>query len=498
MTFETPDITFPDVGLLPTQITPAALSSPPGKIATFKGQELIVKSPTKCFWLKNFIALKTPRAFDITPSGLGSDQIKAVAIDPYFTLNAIPAYLLENDGTNSLVRHVNNAATTGAGGQWTAGASFAGVYNVLRATNVNGGAMAYCPATTIPTSVSVTYPSYGSGPATMNVGQTYTLSSLGAAPGASSTCEPHFGTCVKVTVSAPSGWTTVTVPGGINARFTKCAGGNVDYIQPTAPPWGTPQSEAGGYSLFGINSGSASFSFSVTIDSIEGSGSSEVRYSSDHGATFGAALTVGTSPGSIGGFDVQRAGAVSYAAMAGKVRKATTLGGAYSDFVATTGANPVCCILPYFRRNTTTRITAVSDPDVIIALDTNDSDGAALYWVNGTTGVKTSIQPVAGMTFSHPDCATVRYGSELAVWGTVSGSQKVYTSVDGGANWTLRGTITNAGKIRCRRNDSRSATTGQIYLAENNGIDYSSQWFANALYPRTLPVSGIDSFDTVF
>jgi hypothetical protein len=224
-----------------------------------------------------------------------------------------------------------------------------------------------------------------------------------------------------------------------------------------------------------------------------------VKYSSNYGATFAGSQAPGTSPGTVGGFDVQQAGTISYAAISAAVVKASTFGGIYSAFIATTGAAAVCIIVPWYTRNSTTaKNTTGATPDCIVALDGVDSDGGSLYWVAGGTGVKTDITPTAGMTFDSPNCVTTSYGTHIAVFGKISGVYHLYTSTNGGTSWTDRGTLTTPHFIRGRRRDNRVVTYGggnhgQLYVTDGNVIDYSYTWLAGS--SRTMPVTGIDGFD---
>lgn len=182
--------------------------------------------------------------------------------------------------------------------------------------------------------------------------------------------------------------------------------------------------------------------------------------------------------------------------MAGKVRKATTLGGSYSDFISTTGANPVCCVIPWYTRNSTSaKNTTGSTPDVVVALDAADSGGGTLYWVSGA-GTKTDITPTAGMTFDSANCVTTSFGTYIAAIGKVSGVYKLYTSFNGGTSWTFRKNLTSPHFIRGRRKDSSALRAkGQLYLTNGDAIDYSGYWARNGTFARVLPSTGVLSFD---
>lgn len=222
-----------------------------------------------------------------------------------------------------------------------------------------------------------------------------------------------------------------------------------------------------------------------------------IQYSTDRGATYAGSQSPGASPGTVGGFDVQRAGTVSYAAIDDAVVKASTFGGIYSAFIATTGAAPVCVIVPYYTRNSTTvKNTTGATPECLVALDQADSDGGTLYWVAGD-GTKTDITPTAGMTFDSPNCVTTSYGTHIAVFGKVGGVYHLYTSTNGGTSWTDRGVLTAPHFIRTRRNDTRAkagGNKGQLFITDGNTILYSRDWGAT-LHARTMPVTGVLGLD---
>lgn len=534
--WDLPELTFPDDGL--ESVAPAQLLPPKGLIAATNGQHLIVASTTNVFWLKAFITLTRPQAVDITPPDLGSYTVRSVALSPFFSKTAVPAYVLASDGTNSAVWYTPNAAAGQTSVQWTKGVDFVGVYTIIRTTNIEGTVLVYSPYSpgtgASSGAITVTFDSGGysnysfpndwatEGPTTVTTGGNPD-NCAHAGPAYAGEGET---TGVQVYITLPSVMTVTKVEydirklqpvSGDPGQFVRLYDSSGVFITSFSPSFweegawattGTGTISVANVRYVEIRVGNtfANAIVEILVDNIEisynipatNTGTRKTS-SADNGATWDTQLLVDVSaPGFAGGFDVQRAGSVNYAAAPAKVRKATALDGSYSDFVAFTGANPVCVIIPYFRRNSSTKQTTASDPDVIVALDQADSGGGTLYWVNGTTGVKTDITPVAGMTFSHPDCITVRYGNLIAVWGTVAGQQKLYVSTNGGTSWTFISNISSAGKIRCRRDDTRPSPNGQIYLCQANVIDYSSKWFSNALYPRTMPVTGITMFDVLY
>lgn len=221
-------------------------------------------------------------------------------------------------------------------------------------------------------------------------------------------------------------------------------------------------------------------------------------FSTDYGATFATPLVIGSPlTGQVGGFDIGRTSALSYAAGNGAVYKATTLGGAYASHTTYGTSNPVCVIIPYYRRNSTTVQTTATDADYIVALDVADTGTKTLYFVDGATATKNDITPAAGITFDAANCVTIRYGKEIAVVGKISGVYHLYTSQDAGGTWTDVGAILSVPQyIRCRRNDSRSAPNGQLYLADGN-MYYSSHWASvGGVYVRNMPSKPIVAMDT--
>lgn len=505
---EYPEAVIPEAGWTEPQVPPT-LATPPGTPAGLKGGEVIVKKSTQAFMLTSFITLTAPRSNEITPSNLASYLIKQVLFDPFGAANALGAYLLASDGVNSAVWNTGNSLE--AVPVWAKGADISGSYTVLRSTSVSGGVLTYRP----------------SGGTDAPVDYDFTVGSNSFSP-----CKGAFDPADRAVYSAGVGWTrvynvnssgfsetrifrlmvtaisaiSITVTTAVNTTLELSDGNATAAASITTWATGTGTNTFTYSTPFTLNTGlridlgapSGDHALTITDITLTSAGGN-VRYSTDYGATFAAAVAVGATPGSIGGFDVQRSGTVSYAAAANKVRKASTLGGAYSDFINTTGASPVCIIIPWYTRNSTTaKNTTTATPDCLVALDAADSNGGALYWVAGGTGVKTDITPTAGMTFDNANCITTSYGTHIAVFGKIAGVYHLYTSTNGGTAWTDRGILTTPGFIRGRRLDNRVATYGggnhgQLYYTTGDVMGYSYTWKTGS--PRTMPATGIDGFD---
>ena len=212
-----------------------------------------------------------------------------------------------------------------------------------------------------------------------------------------------------------------------------------------------------------------------------------VAYSSDSGATFGLPITIGTAAVSKGGFDVEHGGTVSYAAMALKTRKASTLGGAYSDDQSF-DTDPILIEVPWGKRNSSVLNTG-ANPEYIVGLSGPDAGGHTLYWI--VSGSPVNITPVfggfAGIP-AGPDCLCTWLGKYVAYLGIFNGTKKLATSTDGGTTWTDRGTD-SALYLRLRR---LAKSPGQLYPAGAT-LKYSDT-FGATLVSKAKP----DANDLVF
>jgi hypothetical protein len=521
--FDAPELVIPDEGLDLADIAPAQLLPPPGMIASFKGQELITWNANKVYYEKNVINLKRPQSVDITPSNLPAGyHVVQCVVDPAFTNTAIPAYCLITNNTDSQVGYCTNIAAPGASELWTFGDTVTGQYSVIRPTGTAGSILIYSPdeiaaACSNPSDFNSSNWTINAGPdpisgttplgtwstssifETVNTGANgpYGIVELLAIP-SQTISELHYdmyrstASVRYLKVILYSGATPVYDSGTLGSPFpTPSVTGAWETLSYTLP---SPVANVTHILLQpAIGTGYIQMRNASYCSST--GGNAKVAYSSDYGATIGSPLTVGVFPGN-GGFDVQRSGNVSYGAAVSTVGKATTLGGSYSNWYSVPSGIPVCIIIPYFRRNSTTKNTSVSDPDALVATTTGK-----LYWVDGPTATETDISPPGVTAFSGPNCVTVSYGHHIACYGSVSGTIHLFTSTDGGSTWTDRGARTGPTFIRCRRNDSQASASGsnkgQLYLMDNGNLYYSSVWASTGPFIRTMPVA-MTGFDTIW
>lgn len=212
-----------------------------------------------------------------------------------------------------------------------------------------------------------------------------------------------------------------------------------------------------------------------------------VAYSSDYGATFSAPVTVGTAAASVGGFDVEHNGTVTYATMALKTRKASTLGGAYSDDQSF-DTSPMLIEIPWGKRNSSVLNTG-ANPEYIVGLSGPDGSGNTLYWI--VSGSPVDITPVIGGFAgipAGPDSLCTWLGKYVAFLGIFNGTKKLVTSTNGGTSWTDRG-ADDALYLRLRR---LAKSPGQLYPAGAT-LKYTST-FGATLISKPKP----NSSDLVF
>lgn len=511
---------------------------PTGQVAKFTGEGLFAGSNTDAYVLRNFISLKTPQSTKVTPLDITGYAIQAVLVEPNPSSTHLGGYVPGYNASTDMSAAWYTPHLAAPAPDWTKGADVSGHYSVLRGTNVAGSIEMYGSGQ-VQTIFDFKIAAYSWIP---SVGPNTDHGGYFIAPG-------------FCTGTASAGWVTGHGFKGIQNFDSGCGCGSnvnsVDYIElPSSAGYAwhgvtsiditvdSGSFPAGTTSIYayyqdlsgtwhgtvitpagaGITTSTWTFSDNVQALAVDlgacdtatdiyiqkvvvnsGAGNAQVALSTDYGATFAAPVTVG-SGAPVLGFDISRNSATSYAACVAKVRKTTTLGGAYSDFVAFTGANPVCVVIPYFRRaSNTTDETGLTNPDFVAALDQADSGGGTLYWCDGATGTKHDITPVAGMTFDNANCITTHYGTKIYAFGKVSGVYKLYYSNNTGTTWTQVGTRTAPTFIRGRRNNALLARP-QIYLADNGSMYFTSYGYtgpSGTPFVRNMPDT-IVSFDTLW
>lgn len=537
--FEFPEVRFPDIGLLPTQVSPAALLPPKGQIAAFNGQYAVVKNTDNAYWLRNLITLKKPQSRQVTPPDLGAYKITAVLLDNIFsTRTRVRCWILASDTTNSAVWRTSNIGALPP--VWTKGVDVPGIYTMIKQGKGLGEILIKSDNAGADNDWTLDYDFTTGDEQGWQVVLDPTAGPIGQF---NNGYEQKTGIAFTDNIEAssplmPTGViTSVTftynpVTQGVNiytGLFDGATGGpwtdgsniSTEHIgaflgaKTLDLSWNTQHFDQV-YLYYDPRVGSSQeVTTRITHVHLEGTGGDPfggevvVRYSPDHGATFEPELVVDPDGGGISGFDVQRAGNISYAGAKDTLYKASTLGGAYSSFCDCTGAYVVAVeILWYKWQSRTLRRTSSATPDVVIALSRPDDDGGTLYVVDGETGAKSNITPAVGIFFDTPHCITSYYGTHLMVYGRIEGVYKLYQSYNSGLEWDAVDELTVPKFLTNRRGDSRATTPaglvgrgGQIYLIEDDHLNYSSKWASNWTdtdhFPRVLPAAEIDAVDVL-
>lgn len=228
-------------------------------------------------------------------------------------------------------------------------------------------------------------------------------------------------------------------------------------------------------------------------------------YSSNRGATWGSVISVGTTPGDMAGFDTGKLGTVSLAAADGLVRKATTQGGAYSDYATLPTDNIATAIfVPRYTFLGANNGAGVSSPDFLFASAVPASGtGNTLWKVTVAGSAFGNISPTDGGnkgTAVSPDCIhmpwySTAYQDIMAILD-FAGTRKLAVSVDSGSSWVLTGALAaSAGYLTTRRSDTRRR---QLFIVNGSNLGYCSNYQSNPLIlaarvgPSSDVLSGID------
>ncbi len=503
--FELPETMFPLGGLDLSQINPLALQPPAGQIAKKDGSTLLIKSDDQAFLVQNAIIATTPPSYEITPPDLGDFEIQQGIFDPLNTGSSKSTankygYLLSSDGDDSHVHRTANIYAQPPA--WLTGDDIDGLYTVLRGTNVDGGLLAYTVGEDgLPWEHDINFlvtdggftAAADQGDWTVGIGwkteyfdsgNEQTLNIIWNFPDDANVTYTNFsytnsGLATPGVIGIATGGDTCNdSPASGSDEFECDVTGTSSYIN-MAIGGGSGTGDVGSAVITSLHV--EGLGYNPFTDSGGGDGA-KVRYSPDRGDSWGSEIAIGDTPGTVGGVDVSRASGTSYSACLGKVRKATTLGGAYSDHTSYSGSSPVAVCILYFRLgSTTTKQTTASDPDYIVALNTPDTGSQTLYKVAGATATKTDITPVSGITFDSANCITTQYGTHIAVIGVVGGDRRCYVSTNTGGSWTLAvsGLSSNAKFLRARRGDTRAkngGNHGQLTIVNGAQWKYSNDW----------------------
>lgn len=482
----------------------------PNPAGTAQGARVVPKdgsvgfcgSPTNAYLVTNVLGKPVYR--DVTPSTLGSFQIQHGIVEPGGTR----AYLLASDGTHSAVWSTPNLFASPKP-TWSKGANVTGVFSIVRLTQTSGSILIYSPASSgwkrtfdFRSSSYSTYFAIEGGLGTYSPGTGYIGTDRGTG---------HDHSVVELDLQNFANTTLTRIDivysmsggtGGPNAEV----GAVNPFNTQTTPSNGTNilRSGSGSGAISGtvieiatINSGDTGSATIVQVilygtgscpfsscDIGPGGGNSVSALSTDFGATFASSVTVGASPGAVGGFDVQRSGTVAYAAEAAETRKASSLGGSYSDDQNLT-ANPVMIETPWYTRNSLSALNTGGSPEYIIGLDAPDGSSHTLYWIVG--GSPVNITPSFG---GNPGVSpgannlTTWKGKYVAGLFQYAGLTRLSTSVDGASTWVDHGAL-NASYIRVRR---LAKTAGQLFAVGFGAFVYSPD-FGHTLVPKSLPPS---------
>jgi hypothetical protein len=203
----------------------------------------------------------------------------------------------------------------------------------------------------------------------------------------------------------------------------------------------------------------------------------KVRISSDNGATFGGDISVGAGGGA-GGFDAQKVGAVSLAADAGDVYRATTFGGAYSLYATMPASSTARKLwIPRYQFGGSTANDG-SDVQFLVASRVDGGTNEYLWKVTAAGATFTNITPQVGADYGRVSNIGAEQGP-LMPWqsGNIIAAAlqfganiRLVTSNNAGTSWTDRGTLTTGYQVKMRRGDT---SLNQIFIADSTFPRYS-------------------------
>lgn len=542
----TPYSFFPEIPTVYSPIDVTGISLPPllGDPSSYPssspikadGNTVLFGTANRVYVTRKFITSNTIGELDITPSTIGANEVIKHAVWGA----GYDAYLLTYDtsGDNSYVWYTDNVLSLAAG--WTKGAALSGQYEFIRKTATQGALYVIgSRPTTSSGAYSVTWDftlsNYGfrvrndiAGSGVTTSGR-YSLGNGFQCYGTEGTA--GSGDLAEISITSPY----------FPSSCTGITGMSIDYNQPYSITLGWSKlSEIKGYTwtnlltqdnthptitgtftptplATGVNTATATIVSSTVYraggqmrlrDSalfvgsqfvaayirsltISGNGvnglnrTGQTRYSTDYGATFAAAVDVGTFPG--GGFmggDTSKIGTQIIATKDDQSRKASS-GGAYSDYGSAIAQGAI--VIPRYEPASTTTDNSGSTPKHVVFASEISSSESMWYW-NGAsyTAITPTESSIEGLALS-PHCIDMwwRNGNYMACIAAYEGSYRLKTSTNGGTSWTDRAALSDsAAYVRFRKGD----TTGQ-QLFFSDGTPYYSSNAGSTKQAKTYPES---------
>lgn len=418
---------------------------------------------------------------DVQPVGLGSKGV----------------YLIANDGTDSKLFYATDYTDPST---WTV-TSISGVYTAIRPTSTQGGVyiltlggasscVDFLSGDGPGDWVEVAFNGGGGGCIDTTVGNY----NAGADRFEAVYCSLADGKLQRIQWDLPSASTIVSVEVTVDWDATLITGSSFfavgityDGVNVASSAQGSPSSDSNfvltyntltnGVSQIQITSTSFtnpsdghSYIKKIRVCYVVG-GTVKTRYSSDYGASFASAVSVGDAPGAYAGFDTQKIGAVVLVGTNGQVKKATSAGGAYSSYGSAmpAGAQPNCIWIPRYKSDGSAN--SGSNPDYYVVSNTLTAGNAAVWYVSSSGTVFTDRTPVVsgdyGKAVSYNCLANAfKSGGRVAAVLDFDGTTRLQVSTNAGAAWTNRDTVLDAIYVRYQRGD---ATLQKLYMASSGG-----------------------------
>lgn len=201
-------------------------------------------------------------------------------------------------------------------------------------------------------------------------------------------------------------------------------------------------------------------------------------YSTDGGDTYATPEDIIASNATIYGYDSNRVGDDIY--IFGNAQLRTSSSGTYSNYGSVAPTSPLCLHIPRTRIGTILESgnSNASNPEYFIG----SSDG--LWKCTSAGTVFTLISPTSTIIQSRLAITTLWKDSrKVAIIGLKGAFRKLFTSLDGGTNWTERHTLSAKAECIVGRGD------GQLYITNGRKIAYSSDWgvnYTNKIIPENV------------